>query len=492
MTALGFVCLARTTFDTELAAQTAAKARAQLSRFANVTGGETLLTDAASATQAAKKVLSEGADALVIAQLTFADADAVCDIGGIADAPLVLWAFPEERTGGRLRLNSPCGINLAAHALGKRGRAFSHLYCAPDELTETQLQNAIDEASNGNANDTAPSFPRRRESRATRESEEIPACAGMTEKGAGMTRRGISGEAKTKARAVLDSLRGSLFARAGTPPDGFATCEFDSELLRNVFGAQVRDMTLQELFSAAEDVGDDEVKTLRESERAALANFDEMDANAADKTLRLRAALQKAAREEKWAGAAIRCWPEMFTEFGGACCGAMSALGGGGVPCACEADVNGAVSARILQELTNSPAFLADWVDCAPDGTAAFWHCGLAPLQMAGDAPRAAIHSNRKMPLLREFALKPGAATVARLTMARNRPHFAAARATVTGAPRPFGGTCGVLKFERPAREVFDAAVRAGMEHHYAVAYGDVFDECAAFAEAAGLPFMEL
>ena len=465
MTALGFVCLARTTFDTELAAQTAAKARAQLSRFANVTGGETLLTDAASATQAAKKVLSEGANALVIAQLTFADADAVCDIGGIADAPLVLWAFPEERTGGRLRLNSPCGINLAAHALGKCGRAFSHLYCAPDELTETQLQNAIDEAG-GNNKDTgalAPSFSRE-----------------------------ISGEAKTKARAVLDSLRGSLFARAGTPPDGFATCEFDAELLQKVFGAQVRDMTLQELFSAAEDIGDDEVKTLRESERAALANFDEMDANAADKTLRLRAALQKAAREEKWAGAAIRCWPEMFTEFGGACCGAMSALGGGGVPCACEADVNGAVSARILQELTNSPAFLADWVDCAPDGTAAFWHCGLAPLQMAGDAPRAAIHSNRKMPLLREFALKPGAATVARLTMARNRPRFAAARATVTGAPRPFGGTCGVLKFERPAREVFDAAVRAGMEHHYAVAYGDVFDECAAFAEAAGLPFMEL
>lgn len=28
-----------------------------------------------------------------------------------------MWSYPEERTGGRLRFNSFCGINLAAQAL---------------------------------------------------------------------------------------------------------------------------------------------------------------------------------------------------------------------------------------------------------------------------------------------------------------------------------------------------------------------------------------
>ena len=251
-------------------------------------------------------------------------------------------------------------------------------------------------------------------------------------------------------------------------------------------------MELAELFAEADRADAAEISALMAAERKTLQNLDEMDPAATEKTLRLRAALRKKADAENWSGAAVRCWPEMFTEFGGACCGAMSALGGEGVPCACEADLHGAVSARILQELTGGPAFLADWVDCAPDGTAAFWHCGLAPAQMAGEPPRATIHSNRKMPLLREFALKAGTATIARLTMARNRPGIAAARCEAVFAPRPFGGTCGVFKFARPAGEVFDRVVRAGMEHHFAVAYGDVFSECAALAAECNLPFFPL
>ena len=37
---------------------------------------------------------------------------------GPSAEPLSIWAFPEPRTGGRLRLNAFCGLNLAAHALG--------------------------------------------------------------------------------------------------------------------------------------------------------------------------------------------------------------------------------------------------------------------------------------------------------------------------------------------------------------------------------------
>lgn len=458
---IGFLGLARTTFDMELAARVSAAARAKLAEFAEVAGDAAPLTDSESARAAASRLIKDGAEALVAAQLTFTDAVAVCEIAAAHSVPLALWAFPEPRAGGRLRLNSPCGVNLAAHALGKAGRAFGFLHCAPEDLRAEDLRRALGDA------------------REVSEVEDIPPPA-------------FGEDARKKARRVLESLRGARFARIGSPPDGFATCDWDPEFLRDVFGAEARQEGLRELFAAAEKAGAGEVAALRDAEREALCNFDEMDPAATEKTLRLRAALRKKADAENWAGAAVRCWPEMFTEFGGACCGAMSALGGEGVPCACEADLHGAVSARILQELGEGPAFLADWVDCAPDGTAAFWHCGLAPAQMAGEPPRAAVHSNRKMPLLREFALKAGTATVARLTSARNRPALAAARCEAVSAPRPFGGTCGVFKFARPAREVFDRAVRAGMEHHFALVYGDVVSECAALAAEAGLPFFSL
>ena len=464
---IGFLPLARTTFDIALAARVAAAARARLGEIAPLVGGEgPPLADPASAQSAAARLVKNGAEALMVAQLTFTDADAVAAVAAAHPVPLVLWAFPEPRAGGRLRLNSPCGINLAAHALGKQNRAFGRLHCAPEELTPDAL------------------------GRALADSEKNPDSAEfhLQER-----RPHFGGDARRRAERALRSLRGAKFARVGAPPEGFATCDFDSGFLRDVFGMETGEADLRQLFSAAAAVDSGEVEALRNLERTALANLDEVDADATGRTLRLRAALGRMARRENWSGAAVRCWPEMFTEFGGACCGAMSALSGEGLPCACEADMNGAVSARILQELAGGgPAFLADWVDCAADGTAAFWHCGLAPLQMAGEAPRATVHSNRKMPLLREFALKPGVVTVARLTSARNRPGLAAARAEMTAAPRPFGGTCGVLKFARPALEVFDLAVRAGMEHHFAIVYGDRVSECAALAAAAKIPFFPL
>ena len=458
---VGFLGLARTTFDMELAAQTSIAARARLAEFAEVIGDDAPLTDSAAAQDAARRLTADGAEALLAAQLTFTDAAATEAIAAAHSHPLILWAFPEPRSGGRLRLNSPCGLNLAAHALGKAQRAFGHLHCAPEKLSADELSRALTDAQ------AIPS-----------PEESAPPD--------------FNADARKKAQRVLAALRGAVFARIGNPPEGFATCDWNPEWLRDVFGAKMRSAELRELFAEANRADADEVESLRESERLALENFDGMDSTATEKTLRLRWALRKMAAEEDWRGAAVRCWPEMFTEFGGACCGAMSALGGEGIPCACEADMNGAVSARILQELADGPAFLADWVDCAEDGSAAFWHCGLAPIQMAGDSPRAALHSNRKMPLLREFALRPGTATVARLTMARNRPGIAAARAEVVDAPRPFGGTCGVLKFARPAREVFDRVIRAGMEHHFALVYGDVYSECAALAEESGLPFFPL
>ena len=45
-----------------------------------------------------------------------------------------MWALPEAQVGGRLRINSFCGINLAAHGLRRAGIRYDYIYAAPDDL----------------------------------------------------------------------------------------------------------------------------------------------------------------------------------------------------------------------------------------------------------------------------------------------------------------------------------------------------------------------
>ena len=64
-------------------------------------------------------------------------------------APVLLWGFPEARTGGPLRLNSLGGIIRAAAVLRGAGIPFRYLYAAPDDpgvvgrLAELRLTAAV-------------------------------------------------------------------------------------------------------------------------------------------------------------------------------------------------------------------------------------------------------------------------------------------------------------------------------------------------------------
>ncbi|MGL4650908.1 MAG: L-fucose/L-arabinose isomerase family protein, partial [Caldilineaceae bacterium] len=233
----------------------------------------------------------------------------------------------------------------------------------------------------------------------------------------------------------------------------------------------------------------------------------EMEPGAVRGTAGVYAALRARVDGHHLQGVAVRCWPEFFTELGCAACGAMSQLGNEGCPASCEADVNGTVTSLLLQAVSGGQAWIADLVSIeggdADDssGTGVLWHCGLAPAAMADTGPgggiRAALHSNRKMPLLFEFALKPGRVTLARLhrrSLQGGREGYAlvVGGGEMVRAPRSFGGTSGVIRFDRPARQVLDTVIREGLEHHLCLVYGDVRDELRTLAALVGLPILEL
>ena len=459
----GVVALARPTFDVPFAEEVKERAFAALDAAGIATvGPRALLFDAEAAERALGDIGSTGdIDLLLILQVTFTDATMTVKIATDIEVPLALWAFPEPRLGGRLRLNAFCGLNLAAHALGKAGVAHGWLYADPD------------------AAHIADSL------------RDLSQPAAITSSRAGQ----VGPLESTLADRVLESLQGSRITVLGQHPEGFDTCSFDAALLHDLAGIVVEPLALDRVFESARKVTADRVATSRDRVASSLAELDAVDQEKLDRSFRVFSALEDLQSETGAKGLAVRCWPEMFTEYGCAACGPMAMMNEKRVPAACEADVHGSISQLMLQELADRPAWMADLVDIdVKSNTAVLWHCGLAPLSMADPEAQAeaTIHTNRRMPLLHQFPLRPGRVTLARLSQARNEPKLMIAGAEVLKAPMAFTGTSGVIRFDRPASDVCVDIMAEGLEHHFALAYGDYREALRAIAARLDLPLLEL
>lgn len=462
---IGVLALARPTFDVEFAAQTAARAFNTLDAGGyDIAGPRELLFDAVATSAALTELTARGIDRVLILQVTFTDATMTLAIARQFATPVAIWAFPEPRTGGRLRLNALCGLNLAAHALGLAGQTFGYLYAAPDgEHVKQDLDTLL---------------------RGERLAQPVAAARPVPDSAA--VQRG---------NAIAEKLRGRRIARLGNHPDGFDTCDYDAAALESLTGVRVEPFALATLFDRAGEVSSSDVDTIRATAERDLRGLDTVDQDELQRSLRLKGALDQLRASGDYSAFAIRCWPETFTEYGGAVCGPVSMLGEQRVPCACEADVHGAFSSLMLQEVADAPVFQVDLVDLdESDGTGVVWHCGQAPISMAtpANSPTATIHTNRRMPLLYQFALKPGRVTFARLSRARGETKLLIAGGEMLERPMAFTGTSGVVAFDKPVACVLDTVIGSGLEHHSTLAYGDHRDTLRGVAQALDIPVLEI
>lgn len=457
MVSIGFIALARPTFDVAFAEETAAKALAALrsSIDRDVIGSAEPTMDVDAVQRVVSDIASSGPDAMVVFQATFADSTLVRAVSEGLECPLVLWAVPEDRTGGRLRLNSFCGINLAAYVLAREGVDYRWVYrSVGDPRAPQDLQKAINGPTLSPDEPATPLGTR-----------EAPTLAGMT------------------------------VGLVGSRPEGFEPCDYDEETLRSLFGVEVDRVDLDEWFSHAQRSEQRAVARVRAELGNSMTGIDEVDQVSLERSLRLYLGLSDLAENRGWRGVATRCWPECFTEFGGAACAGNSMLSSRGIPGCCEADVYGDVTALLLRELSDEPPLVADLVDLDRESnTAAFWHCGLGPKELAAQStkPRATIHSNRQKPLLNEFALKPGRVTIARLSQSQNQTRMLIGGAEMLDVPLPFSGTSGVASLDSDVDRALETIMGNGLEHHYGIAYGDHRDGLASYAASVGLAVIEL
>ncbi|MEX0344987.1 MAG: L-fucose/L-arabinose isomerase family protein [Rhizobiaceae bacterium] len=462
MSKTGILALARPTFDVEYAQANFQKMLAALERSGvDTIGPKTLLMDGAQADAAIGELSEKNPDRILILQVTFTDAAMVVEVANRFDLPLSIWSIPEPRIGGRLRLNSFCGLNLAGHALGLAGREFGYLYSAPDAA---DIDKVLVELLSGERNSKPVQLAKARDSNGT-------------------------------GKAAVEALRGAKIGRIGAHPVGFDTCAYDKNKLQSLAEISVDELELPELFDRAGQVSDEAASVIRNETENVLGGLGEVDQSQLSRSLKLKNAIDAIKSDGDYDAFAIRCWPETFTEYGGAVCGPVSMMGEARVPCACEADVYGALTSLLLQKVADAPAFLTDLVDLdIADDTGVVWHCGQAPISMADPdvAPHATIHTNRKMPLLFEFPLKPGRVTIFRISQARGQTFAVIGGGEMLQRPMAFTGTSGVVRFDSGAAAVLDKILGAALEHHMAIAYGDHREPLQSAASALGVPVLEL
>lgn len=419
-----FIPIARPTFDVDLAKSVMSEAIELLREAAfDLNAHDALIMNNHDLAGFLKDFDAFDTDLVILFQASFADSSMALKVAQTVNKPLLLWAVPEARVGGRLRLNSFCGINLAAHGLKRAGFHYEYLY-APANSVEAL--------------------------------EKIRVVAA--------------------AAAVKMRLNWARIGRVGENPAGFDTCLFDADALKARMGLEVVQLQLADIFEGAKQADAGAVAAVEAQVHEKVAGLDEMEPEPMRGTLSTYVTMRDVAEAQKLDGIAVRCWPEFFTEMGCAACGAMSMMSDGGTPASCEADVNGTITQLILQWLSGEAAFGTDMVDFDVESdTAILWHCGLAPLSMADpdSVPQAALHSNRQKPLLMEFPLKPGRVTVARLSEASGKMKLVVGTGEMLQAPPAFTGTSGTFRFDSGTQAAMDTILREGLEHHVSITYGD-------------------
>lgn len=440
---VGVLALGRTTFDVPYAQEMLAQAWQTLSDMNIELVGEPILQfDAESALQMLPALKQADLDLLLILQVTFTDASLTSEVVRDFPVPTAMWSFPEARTGGRLRLNSFCGVNLACHALSREAINVQTLHGLPDD------------------------------SRVINELQQL-----------------------AQAAAIVKRFKQAKVMVIGEHPLGFDACNYNQQQLKQHFGVEVTRQPVLEFIEEVKVLPDSVADAPYARRAKDFPNLAEMDQTATRKTLKVYSALREKAQREGYTGIAVRCWPDFFTDYGCAACGALALMNEDKVPCGCEADMFGVLSSLMAQWASGNAAFNTDLVDIDPqDNSVVFWHCGQAPIEMADrDGPvQATIHSNRKLPLLSEFALKPGRITLCRITQGEGKLRLMLAGGEMIKAPLAFSGTAGTARLDVDADTYRQRLIAAGMEHHTSLVYGEHRPLLRKVADLLGLDVIEL
>ncbi|MCD8184974.1 MAG: fucose isomerase [Rikenellaceae bacterium] len=161
---------------------------------------------------------------------------------------------------------------------------------------------------------------------------------------------------------VVNGLRKARIGMIGIRPAGFQTVRFSEKLLQDS-GITVIPMDMAEMIARAKAIDTGSVAV--QAKIAELKSYGKIPSCVSEESVAKQAAFSLAV--ENWIAAndldaaSIQCWDALEKNYGCTSCVTMSMLGEKLIPCACEADIAGAVSMYALMLATGKSPALLDW-----------------------------------------------------------------------------------------------------------------------------------
>ena len=371
-----------------------------------------------------RKYLSERLDAVVFVPSCWFEDYLVLDFIEECRVPLLLWAIPGMETG------SLCGTEQLGCYLKYLEHPFHHVFGNPGNPEEVK---------------SAISF--------------------------------------LKACALKSKLRRSKIGIAGTRVNGMthtSPCEF---ALKKTIGPRIHQLCLPDIIKTAGEQNVDNVRNAWKELKNKAGSCSVSDPEGME-SIRMYLALKDAVSKNSLDALAVGCYPQLM----GKVCVAASLLADGGVPLACEGDVNGAVGQLILTLLSESPTQNTDFLDPLEDGSVVFTHCGSGSFSLAEGKEKIALRSVRLMGqgTCALFPAKPGVVTLLSLIATEGGYQVAMLRGEAVKTEMIFPGNPVRIRFEKPFREIKNWVFEEGIGHHWMIAYGDYAEEIRQWSRIAG------
>ncbi|UYP45188.1 hypothetical protein NEF87_001473 [Candidatus Lokiarchaeum ossiferum] len=427
---VGIACIARKTFDFKAALDIFHSIQtSKLQKISNIEWViiPNLVIEIQDAQIAAHHLASKEIDAFICLSGTFALGHLILEFNKVLKKPILLWGLDElPYNGGKIRLNSVCGINLNASNLYKAGVKDFHAIVG-EELVE--LENWLD------------------------------------------------------AIRIMAAFQTAHIGIIGYRAQGFFNLDVDELDLYNQTGVLIDHYELSQVFQMP--VEDSEIN-IRKQQIIKLFDISQISEDQIEKVALLTTKFDQFMKTNNLTTCAIRCWPEFAGSFGISPCAAMSILQSEGKIMACEGDILASMSMLAHQAIGAETPFLADFSQVNfKEDFALLWHCGVAPCNLWDEKCTRSLdgYFAGGKGVTADFVMRPGEISLARIDYAPGEYRILLQKGLGIPMKKELKGTYLKATFSSGVRTLMDKIVYNGIAHHLSVVYGDYIKPFEIFAK---------
>lgn len=414
---IGVVCLARKTFDYVAAFNIYKNILNDLNRIENVNWEviPELIIEVSEAQDAGHILTTKEIDALICISGTFALGHLILELNKILNKPILLWGLEElPYNGGKIRLNSVCGINLNSSNLYKAGVKNYHAVIG-DKIDEDWLD----------------------------------------------------------AIRIKKAFSSAHIGIIGYRAKGFFNLDVDELDLYRETGILIDHYELSEIFNFKVDI---ELILKRKEQLNSVFDVSSISDHQLEKVSELTAKFSEFMSYHQLTAVAIRCWPEFASDFGISPCAAMSVLQSEGKILACEGDILGSLSMLAHKVIGGETPFLSDFSQVNfQNNFGLLWHCGVAACNLWDKKCNISLDSYFAdgKGVTADFVMKSGELSLLRFDYSPGEYRIFLQKGKGIPMEKKIKGTYVKVVFEDNVRVVLDKIIYNGIAHHISVVYGD-------------------